>query len=232
MARMFRASITWFGAYLAHPRLITPAPLRQGWREWAVLVALYLAGLAIIGALLALWQSVFHLPRAEAFKGFSPAVLALAVVLAAPVGEEVLFRGWLTGRPRALWLLAMALLAAGLLTAVSLHWHDEAASLGVLATGLAALIGWLALRRRTTPLRWFASGFAVWFYLSVAVFALLHLSNYPHVSWALVPMVLPQAWAGLVFGFVRMRHGLWAAILAHATGNAAALATALLAAGH
>lgn len=225
---MIRATITQFAAYLAHPRLITPAPLRQDWRGWAIMVALYLAGLMLIGVLLTAWQHALHLPRAEAFRGFSPAMLALAVVIAAPVGEEILFRGWLTGRPRALWLLVMALTVAGLLAAISLHWYETAASLGVLATALIALIGWLVLRRRTTPPRWFAQNFAGWFYLSVAVFALLHLTNYPRLSWTLVPMALPQAWAGLVFGYLRMRHGLRASILAHAAGNAAALTAALL----
>ena len=84
------------------------------------------------------------------------------------------------------------------------------------------------LRRRTDPPRWFARHFGVWFALSVVVFGLLHLSNYPRLSWALVPMVLPQVWAGLVFGYLRLRHGLVASIMAHAVGNAAALAAALL----
>ena len=221
---MLRDQLADFRVYLAAPRLIAPVPLRQG---WVIMVGLYLGGLIVIGAFLALWQHAFHLPSAEAFHGFSPAMLAPIVIVAAPVGEEVAFRGWLTGRPRGLWLLAMALLAAVLLVAVTLHWHDQAASLGVIATALAALVGWLVLRKRTNPPRWFARRFAVWFYVSVAVFALLHMSNYPQLSWALVPMVAPQAWAGLVLGYLRMRHGLLASILAHAIGNAAALAVAL-----
>lgn len=217
-----------FVAYLGHPRLIAAMPLRGNWSRWAVTVAVYLLGLIGLSPLLALWSHALHLPTPDAFRGFAWPVLALSVVLAAPLGEEVLFRGWLTGRPRALWLLAMALIVATLLVAVSVHWHDQAASLGVIATALAALVGWLVLRKRAEPPRLFAQGFALWFYLSVAVFGLLHLTNYPVWSWALVPMVLPQLWAGLVFGYLRMRHGLWASILAHGVGNAAALAAALL----
>ena len=223
---MVRDQLADFRAYLTAPRLAVAA---QTWRRWAIMVGLYLVGLVVIGAFLAVWQRAFHLPAPEAFRGFSAGMLAPIVVVAAPVGEEVLFRGWLTGRPRALWLLAMAVFAALLLIAVTLHWHDQVASFGVLGTVLAALIGWLVLRKRIEAPRWFARRFAVWFYLSVAVFALLHLSNYPRLSWALVPMVAPQLWAGLVFGYVRMRQGLLASILAHAIGNAAALAVALLA---
>ncbi len=169
-----------------------------------------------------------HVPSPTAFAGFSGPALALFVVLAAPIGEESLFRGWLTGRPRALWLLAMAIVATLALVAVQAHWHDTAASLGFIATVVAALIGWVALFRRADPPRWFVRRFGVWFYLSVAVFALSHMANYPRLSWTLVPMVLPQMWAGLVFGYLRMRHGLIASILAHACGNAAALSVALM----
>lgn len=228
IADMIRTVFTDFRTYLAAPRLIAPAPLHDGRMRWAIMVGTYLAGLVVLGAMLLGWQRALHLPAPEAFRGFSAPMLAAAVVLAAPIGEEVAFRGWLTGRPRALWLLAMALVGGALLVAVSAHWHDQAAALGFVGTVLAALIGWLVLRRRAGPPRWFARHFGLWFYLSVAVFGLSHLANYPRLSWALVPMVLPQIWAGLVFGYLRMRHGLIASILAHATGNAVALTFALL----
>jgi membrane protease YdiL (CAAX protease family) len=41
-------------------------------------------------------------------------------------------------------------------------------------------------------------------------------------------MVLPQLWAGLVFGFIRMRISLPAAMMAHALGNLAAVTVAFL----
>lgn len=226
---MLREQLADFFDFLRRPRLCVPAPLRDGWRRWAIMLGTYLAGLVFIGAGLTIWQRTFHLPAPEAFKGFAAPVLAAIVVLAAPLGEETLFRGWLTGRPRALWLLAMALVAAALLGAVAVHWHDLAASIGVILIAIVTPIGWFLLRRRFDAPQWFARRFGAWFYLSVAVFGLMHLTNYPRWSWALVPMVLPQVWAGLVFGYLRMRNGLWAGILAHAAGNAAALATALLA---
>jgi len=225
---MIRTVLADFRGWLAAPRLIAPTPLGEGWRLWAVMLGLYCAGLVVIGGVLIVWQRAFQVPAPEAFRGYSGPVLALAVILLAPVGEESLFRGWLTGRPRALWLLGMALLAGLMLVAVQVHWHDQVASIGFVAVVIAALVGWLVLRRRVDPPRWFGRGFAVWFYASVAVFALAHMANYPRLSWTLVPMVMPQMWAGLVFGYLRMRRGLIASILAHACGNAAALGVALL----
>lgn len=218
-----------FAAFVRDPAPIVPEPLRApgGWRRLGLMTMVYCAGLAVLGLALAAWQRALALPAPEAFGKFAPATLAPLVVLVAPVIEETLFRGWLRGRPRALWLLALALLAGGLLTAVVQHWHDQIATLGVLALVLAAPIGWFALRRRATP-AWYRRQFRWWFTGAVAVFALAHLANYPRVTPALLPMVLPQVWAGLVFGYLRMRHGLGASILAHAAGNAAALATALL----
>jgi membrane protease YdiL (CAAX protease family) len=226
---MFAEQLSDFGGYIATPRLIAPTPLRDAWRRWAIMVGVYLGGLIVLAPLLTLWHHLADVPAAEAFKGYAPGVLIAGAVLAFPLAEEIAFRGWLTGRPRALWLLAMALAAAALLVAVTRDWHQQAASLMFLVTLAIAFAGWWLLRQRSEPPRWFAHKFAAWFYGSAVVFGLLHLSNYPRLSWALVPMVLPQVWAGLVFGYLRMHHGLWASALAHATGNAAVIATALLA---
>ncbi|MFX8437232.1 CPBP family glutamic-type intramembrane protease, partial [Acinetobacter baumannii] len=96
----------------------------------------------------ALWQHALGLPRPEAFQKFPRAVLLVAVVIAAPVGEEIAFRGWLTGRPRALWLAACGLVAVGLLAAVSVHLQETAASLGFVALLPVAALGWWRLRHR------------------------------------------------------------------------------------
>jgi membrane protease YdiL (CAAX protease family) len=228
---MIRTVLAEFAAYCAAPRLIAPSPLRDGWARWAIMVALYCAGLATLAPVLGLWGRTFHLSAEGAFSGYSPLVLVPAVVLVFPLLEEALFRGWLTGRPRALWLVAMAVAGAGLLGAVALHRQETAASLGVVATVPAALSGWFVLRRRTDPPRWFARAFGAWFYLSVMVFGLMHMANYRTLAWSVLPMVLPQIWAGLVFGYLRMRQGLVASALAHAAGNAATLAAALLIGG-
>ena len=224
---MLRHSLADFFRFLRAPQICAPAPLRNGRGRWAFMTGLYLAGLAMIGIGVTVWQRMFHLPAPEAFAGYSARMLVVISLLIAPPCEEALFRGWLTGRPRALWLLVLALIAGLLLVAVTVHWHEMAAGFGFLAVVIAAPVGWYRLRRMDTP-AWFARWFGAWFYLSAIVFGLMHLSNYPRLSWALVPMVLPQVWAALVFGYLRMRNGLWAGVLAHGMGNAAALALALM----
>jgi membrane protease YdiL (CAAX protease family) len=226
---MIRTVLAEFAAYCAHPHPI--APQRADWRRWGLMLLLYLAGLALLGTLVSLWQRALHLPGPEAFRGFSARMLIMVTVLIAPVGEEVAFRGWLTGRPRALWLLGVGLVAGALLVAVQVPRYATPAALGVVALVPVALAGWWLLRRRAEAPGWFVRGFGLWYWLSVAVFGLAHLSNYPRLAWALVPMVLPQLWGGVVFSYVRMRQGLVASMLCHAAGNATALAVALMVAG-
>ena len=219
-----------FAAYLARPRLITPSGLGApgAWGTVLVLLAFHLMVLlGVLSPLLGLWQSAMALPASEAFAAVPKAWLVPLVVLIAPLGEEVVFRGWLTGRVRALWLLGCALAAGGLLAMVSFHVAEVPASFGVVALGLIAPIGWWLLRKRGVP-AWFAAAFPALVWLSIAVFGLSHLSNYPRFSWALLPMILPQVWAGLVLSYARMRIGLAASILIHAAANGAAISLALM----
>jgi membrane protease YdiL (CAAX protease family) len=219
-----------FAAYFARPRLLAPSGLGApgAWRTALALLAFHLAVLlAVLAPLLKLWQSAMGLPAPEAFGAVSKDWLVPMVVLIAPVGEELVFRGWLTGRPRALWLLGCGIGAGGLLALVNFHVAEVPASFGVLAMGLIAPGGWWWLRRRGVP-RWFEAAFPVLFALSITVFGLSHLTNYPRLSLALVPMVLPQIWAGLVLSYARMRIGLTASMLIHAAANGVAIGLALL----
>lgn len=224
------AAIQEFARWLARPHLLRPGGLGEpgAWARWASLLALHLAVLlGVLLPLMAYWQHALGLPQPEAFRQFPPGVLVVAVVIAAPVGEELAFRGWLTGRPQALWLLGCGLVATALLAAVSAQVHETAASLGFVALVPVALAGWWALRKRSEVPGWFVAGFPAIFAMTTLAFGLSHLANYPVISLALLPMVLPQLWAGLVLGFVRMRIGLVASMLIHAIANAVAVGFAL-----
>ncbi len=223
-----------FAAYLARPRLITPSGLGApgARRDALTLLAFHLAVLLLVlSPLLGAWQSAMGLPAPEAFGAVPKGWLVPLVVLIAPVLEEFAFRGWLTGRPGTLWLLGCGVVMGGLLAMIGLHVAEMAASFGFVAMVLVAAGGWWRLRRRAAPPPWFAAAFPALFYLSIAVFGLSHLSNYPQVSLALVPMVLPQVWAGLMLSFARMRIGLVAAMLIHGAANGTALSAALLSGG-
>lgn len=220
-----------FAAYLRRPHLMAPSGLRAAgaWRYWVVLVVLQIAVLlGLLAPLIGFWQSQFGLPLPDAFGQVPPEYLVPIAVLAAPLIEECVFRGWLTGRPRALWLLICALAAGALLYASASGLEPLMASGALAAVIVAAIAGWIILRKRAAP-TWFAAVFPALFYLSVVAFSLVHIVNYPSFSLIALPMVLPQLWAGLVLGFIRMRIGLVAAILAHAMSNAAALSLAMMA---
>ncbi len=121
------------------------------------------------------------------------------------------------------------MLAFGALLYGSVLGFDPLAlGMGLLALLVAAPLGWFLLRKRGAS-GWFAAAFPAAFYLTTAIFSLSHISNYPAFSVLALPLILPQLWAGLVLGFVRMRIGLPASILAHMASNAAALAVAQLA---
>ncbi len=217
-------------AYLARPRLMSPSGLRApgAWRTVGAILALHLVVLlGVLLPLLGFWQKAMSLPAPEAFKTVSSAMLVPFVVLLAPLAEELAFRGWLTGRVRALWLLGCGLVAAGLLAMVNFHVAEVPASFGVLGMGIAAPAGWWWLRRRGV-MPGFARAFPLLFWLSITVFALSHLSNYPQISWALLPLVLPQLWTGMTLSYTRMRIGIIAAMLIHAVANGLSLSLALL----
>lgn len=225
-----RAIVRDFVQFVRRPRLIEPVGLgsAEGLRVWLTMTGLTIAVLAVVMLpLLNLWQRAFSLSGPDAFGGVSPQWLAPIVIVIAPVIEEMLFRGWLTGRPRALWLVACLIGAAATLYAISHGLAPLTAAALLAGLLIAAVAGGFALRKRE-PGRWFANAFPALFALSVLIFGTAHVINYAHLSLLVLPMVLPQLWAGLTLGFVRMRVGLPGSMLAHGCSNAAMLAAATL----
>ncbi|HTM94929.1 MAG TPA: CPBP family glutamic-type intramembrane protease [Croceibacterium sp.] len=220
-----------FAAFIRRPRPTASIGLhgRDGWRRLAIMTALMIVVLlGLILPLLQAWQAAFALPTPDAYGKLPPAMLVTVVLLIAPVSEELLFRGWLSGKPRALWLLACALVSGALLYGSVLGFNPLVIGAGLLGLLVATPLGWFLLRKRHAP-GWFAAAFPAMFYLTTAIFSLSHISNYPAFSVLALPLIVPQLWAGLVLGFVRMRIGLPASILAHMASNAAALVVAQLA---
>lgn len=229
MVRLSLPAAQSFAQFLKHPRWSRPMGLAsaESWALWRGATLLYLIGLVVLMPLIGLWQRGMGLPGADAFGKVPPTLLLPMVAILAPVAEECVFRGWLSGRPRALALLAGLLAAAGALWTIRDGAAHPLAWLVLMLSVLGAAGGWFALRRRDTP-AWFEAAFPALFVAHAVIFALFHLGNYPRVTLALVPMVLPQLWAGLVFGFVRVRIGLPASMLTHALGNLVAVTAAFL----
>ncbi|MCW1381986.1 CPBP family glutamic-type intramembrane protease [Novosphingobium sp. KCTC 2891] len=224
------SALSAFSAFLRRPTLIEPAGLGspEARRLWAGMAALHLGVLLLVLLpFLRFWQQAFGLPAPDAYGKLPAMVIVPVVVLAAPVLEEAVFRGWLTGRPRALWLLCCGAAVVVLGLAASRGLDQVLTSVLFLTLLVAAPLGWFVLRRRSVP-GVFRSAFPLAFFGSALVFALSHLANYPRISLAAVPLVLPQLWTGLTAGFVRMRIGLPGSILLHGLSNAAALGLAVL----
>lgn len=225
-----KALIEEFTAWLARPWMFSPSGLSApgAWQFLRTILALHLVVLLLVLLpLLGLWQKMMGLPSPEAFDQVSKAMLVPFVVLLAPVAEELAFRGWLTGRVRAVWLVFCGVLAAVFLAMVSFHVYEVPASFAVLGMGLVAPAGWWWLRGRGV-VPGFERAFPVLVWLSIVVFGLSHLSNYPRFSWALLPMVLPQVWAGMTLSYTRMRIGIFGSMLIHATANGISVSLALL----
>jgi len=227
---MIRAILTDFVTFLRNPRPIQATGLNAegAISRWLVLSVLQIVVLGlVVMPLIMTWQKTFSLPSPNAFDGLSPLALWGGAVLLAPVLEELFFRGWMSGRPVALWLTLIVIMGLALFAAFgrSVPW---AAGVVVLATVIAAGVAWFRTRRRTQVPEAFTRAFPVLFYLVTALFALMHVFNYPQISAVVLPMVLPQFWSGLMLGYIRVRLGLLAAILAHVASNAVMLTAALV----
>lgn len=150
------------------------------------------------------------------------------VLLLAPLLEEAVYRGWMSGRLAAL-RFALFGFAAEICFFASLWvphpWEAALAGAGVVIA-LFGFVLWLHTRERDVAVpAWFTRHFAALVWTSSIVFALIHLGNYETLTHPLgVLVVTPQLIGGLFLAYVRTRLGLRAAMAHHAAYNALALA--------
>lgn len=181
---------------------------------------------AVVGPLWAAGQNAGVLP-APAIPPGSLAASPLAFLVIAPLLEELLFRGWLTGRAAALRFGAAGFAALALLLAGEVLIPDHARIFGFAGAmvAIAGLVHWSVTRSRDAavpPL--FIRHFPVIVWASAALFGLIHLGNFEAISGPLgVGVVLPQVLGGLLLAYVRTRAGLIAAIAYHSAYNALTL---------
>lgn len=169
--------------------------------------------------------------------GFLPAEIAEETTLAedlfgylllAPVLEELVYRGWLSGRVAALRFALYGFAALGLFTASVFlpAGMTTPLSLAGVAVAFAGLIHWSLTHDRDTAVPgWFTRYFRWFVWGSTLLFGLMHLGNYEALTHPLgVLVVLPQTIGGLLLAYTRTRLGLGAAMLHHAAYNAVFLA--------
>ena len=221
------------GAFLKRPTL---APAAPGTPALATVLRIYALDMGIMFVLVGIAALVVtlgvDLPE-TALAGIEITwLIALGVIVAAPVFEEILFRSWLSGKLGHI-LALLAIVAGG---TVFVAFNAGVALLGALAPllGVVAAITALVMLRGRPPMGWFARVFPLFFWGSTLAFALIHLGNFdPEDAGGslamLLPLVIPQFVLGALLGYLRVRIGLWAAILLHALHNATALGIAALA---
>jgi len=208
----------------------------MGWRPGfgSVLALMMMLNVLIIGLSDALVHFALGpsgvLPETAKDTPLSPRDL-FNYVLLAPLLEEPLHRGWLTGRKAALRFAAFGCAALVLFVTgyvIGTNGGRILALLGV-AAAFAGLIQWGLTRHRDRAVpdgfirhfRWLVWG-------SSLVFGLVHLGNFKPLTNPLgVLVVLPLTLAGLLLAYTRTRLGLRAAILHHACYNTALVGVVL-----
>ena len=219
-------------AFIRRPSLpdrvtgITPAAIKAtGWLL-VIDIAIMAILLMIVGAVVALGV---EMPK-NALEGLKlDWKLVLMIVVGAPVGEELLFRSWMSGRPGHVLALIAAL--AGIVGTVVMQTQIPEANplmvAGSLFAGLIAAMLLLFLLRGRPPMGWFRRIFPVLFWLGTLGFAGAHLFNYQAENVAvLLPLVIPQFVTGAILAYARMTHGMWSNVALHMLHNGIAIALA------
>ena len=214
------------GAFIVHPRL-PESPM--GWSRLVVflLIAVVTLDLAIDTTLQVLLEhvdeAVWDLPEQLVFE-YSLIGDILSLLIIAPLVEEALFRGWLSGHRASLRFAAWGVLAAALFTLTRLpQLADFYLIMMVLAGGIAALAfaQWLYTRNRDTAVPpWFARNFRWFVWGSSLAFGVMHLVNFDHLDSPVDAIIVaPEALGGMFLAYSRTRFGLRAAMVHHALYN-------------
>lgn len=237
LPRPASASGEWraFGRFVKNPALpdVITSP-QSGLIATLRMLSLDLVFLLVfVAVLLALVAFGIELPENLNSTLELDAATILLIVIGAPVIEEVVFRGWLSGRPRYLIIFPILLVTGVIAAMQGVSKTGDAAQLGVGLTvfgGLAvSAIALFVLWKRAVP-GWYQTIFPGAFWLSSAAFALVHFANYTEGALlVLLPLVLPQFVLGSMAAYLRVHYGLWTAIALHAAHNGIAIGIASLA---
>lgn len=163
------------------------------------------------------------MPEAVDFE-INPAFEIFSLIVLAPLIEEPLFRGWLSGKMAALRFGAIGMVAATLLILPEYIWLGAATQFLPLLGLLVAIVGyvqWRARKDHETAVPAFFNRHYCWFvWISAFLFGLWHIGNYEALSHPLgVLVLLPLMVGGLFLAYTRTRLGLRAAMLHHAMYN-------------
>jgi membrane protease YdiL (CAAX protease family) len=218
------------GRFVLRPSFASE-PLAWGRDTVAALALLLVVTLAGIPAVRLLVESVFGplgvLPAAIPPQPINPREV-LEYLLLAPLLEELLFRGWLTGRRAALRFAVFGFAALGLFLAAMVvsMTAGRILALAAVACVFAGLIRWSRSRHRDTAVpRWFIRDYRWIVWGTSVLFGLIHLGRFEPLPGVLgLVVVVPIMFGGMLLAYTRTRLGLGAAIIQHAVFNALVLA--------
>lgn len=157
----------------------------------------------------------------------------LLLVLIAPVSEEIIFRLNLRINGKYL-LLNIIVLIIGISSILTIIYRAKWFIILVIVSGMLVLIVFLMMRSRITPaiLDFWHNRFKWIFYVTSAIFGLVHIYNYNlDKTGYILPVILifPQFMMGLFLGFTRISLGFGWGCSFHALHNFTFIAPALIA---
>lgn len=157
----------------------------------------------------------------ELMSNYPKWVFVLLAVVVAPLFEEMFFRFHLRYP-----MLGYFLFVSGLFLGLYALVHNELISMItfiVLAVILAIVLIFLSIKKpiKTQAETIYKKFFILIFYLTVLIFALVHLFNYSGIEnwWSAPLLVMPQALISLFLGYVRVRNGILVSIYFHGFYN-------------
>lgn len=211
----------------------------QVWRPFWQLFLLKLASTLVISALLyaiirLMGYNPFASHRLDRFlQENNPLLVLLALAVVGPAVEEYFFRTPLRYSRMRLFIAFLALVFFVLPTLLELlHISTLLSALVWMVSLMLALWVVLSDRKAWHMRRLWKKHFGSVFYVSAALFALVHLTNYENLRLpvALIPLlVVPQFIGALFWGYTRLRFNLTWAIVAHGMFNALLVGFAYLA---
>lgn len=192
---------------------------------------LFLLNLVVVGVIMGLLSAIEpFLPKelmedhkvSEMFDEGNIWVMLLMAAVSAPIGEELIFRFPLKFK---VWVIHTLLCVIFIFTGVKLAFaHNTVVQIAGGVILLPLLILYLVKIKRVAPFyaQVWKNKFGVVFYTFTAIFALIHIGNYPLIWATLIAMpvlILPQFTIGIFLGYIRVRFGILWSIAFHAIHN-------------
>lgn len=198
--------------YLKNP-ICFPDTARPKTRDFIFLLGLYLISAMVLALFAYIVCSIFSITHKHIGLPFEMKIL-IGVILA-PVYEEILFRSLLRFNKISLSLF----LATVVIFIVVFILKRNNTFISLLSATLLVTITFVSFWSIKRISQFITSNFKYFYYSSSILFGFMHLMNFTGdiryiIAFSIV-LIAPQIIAGIILGFIRMKHGLIYSILFH-----------------